>query len=232
MDTRDRNTFLQQYRDMIRYIMTHRKVIKYINAITLCSTLVGVLSSTLLGFEVIMEGVPEEQQKAVYGTLAFASAITTLVKESPWIQRRLKNQHKLLTELRGWQSQYYAAARRYFETSNIEHIREIKHDYEKNEDDLLNREGNEDVNLGGRLMNILAKTRPENFEEQYKVKYRRVSSFVVNNEEGVRTHSDSPDGPSMIHHGFSEEIIPSNADSAFSVPFTSPFPEIKEEEEV
>jgi hypothetical protein len=220
MDERDRNTFLQQYRDIIRYIMTHRKVIKYINFISIWTTVVGFLSSATLGFEIIMDGVPPEKQKVVYGTLAFASAATTVIKESPWIQKRLKNQHKLLTELRGWQSQYYSAARKYFETNNIEYIKDIKEEYEENEDDLLNREGNEDVTLGGRLMNIFFRTKPANFEEQYKVKYRRVSSFIVNDSESVRTSSDSPEDDLRIRKGFSEEIIPSRH---------GPFSTIKEE---
>ena len=221
---RDRNTFLQQYRDIVRYIMTHRKVIKYINYITLWSTIIGFLASTTLGFEVIMEGVPEDKRKLVYGTLAFTGAIMTAIKETPWIQRRFKNQHKLLTELREWQSHYYTAARRYYETNDIDHIRDVKQEYEEIEDDLVNREGVEDVILGGRLMNIFSKIKPEHFEKQYQVKYRRVSSFVVNDTEGVRTTSHSPDEDTRICHGFSEEIIPMTPKG----PFT-PFSAIKEE---
>ena len=221
---RDRNTFLQQYRDMIRYIMAHRKVIKYINAMTMCATIIGIFSSTILGLEVIMDGVPEHNQKAVYGTLAFASAITTAAKEIPWIQKRLKNQHKLLTELRSWQTQYYSAARKYYETGNITWIQEIKKEYEEIEDDLLNREGAEDVNLGGRISNIFLKTRPEHFENQYQIKYRRVSSFVVKDNECLRTSSDSPESE-KICKGFSEELV-------VRKPIFSIFKTIKEDEEV
>ena len=178
MDGRDCNVFLQQYRDMIRYIMTHRRIIRIINLITLWTTIIGFLSSTALGFEILFEGVPEDKRKMVYGTLAFSSAVTTGIKEMPWIQRRFKNQHKLLTDFRGWQTQFYTAARKFYETKDIKYIHDAKTEFETAEDDLMNREGNEDVVLGGRFMHLFAKIKPQDFESQYKLRYNRVSSFV------------------------------------------------------
>ena len=189
MDGRDCNVFLQQYRDMIRYIMTHRRIIRIINLITLWSTIIGFLSSSALGFEVLFEGVPEEKRKVVYGTLAFSSAVTTGIKELPWIQRRFKNQHKLLTDFRGWQTQFYTAARKFYETKDIKYIRDAKTDFESAEDDLINREGNEDVIMSGWLMHLFSNIKPKDFESQYKMKYNRVSSFV--DYEGIVC--DSPD---------------------------------------
>ena len=179
-DDADKNTFLQQYRDMLRYIMCHRKVISYINCLTFWATVVGFLSSTFLGFEIIMEGVAPEKQKIVYGTLAFTSAVTTALKETPWIQRRFKIHHKLLTEHRSWQSQYYLAARRFYETQDVCHIKDVKIEYDKMEDELITQESNEDLNIGGILANVYSQLKIDEFENQFKLKYRRVTSFVRN----------------------------------------------------
>ena len=66
-DEADKNTFLQQYRDMLRYIMCHRKVISYINCLTFWSTVVGFLSSTFLGFEVPNgRGGPRQTKNCVW----------------------------------------------------------------------------------------------------------------------------------------------------------------------
>ena len=177
-DEKDRATFLQQYRDMIRYILAHRKVIRYINCLTWWTTFAGICTSTLLGIEVIMDGVDPDNQKAVYGSLAFTSAIMTCIKESPWIKRRLKAQYKLLSELRSWQSQYYMAARHYYETCDMFHIINTKIRFEEVENELMERESSEDVILGGKLTNMYARLTPDKFERQYQIKYNRVVSFI------------------------------------------------------
>ena len=179
-DEADKNTFLQQYRDMLRYIMCHRKVISYINCLTFWATVVGFLSSTFLGFEILMEGVTPDNQKLVYGTLAFTSAITTALKETPWIQRRFKVHHKLLSEHRSWQSQYYLASRRFYETQEISNLKDVKIEYDKIEDDLIMQESNEDLNIGGILANVYSHLKIDDFENQFKLKYRRVTSFIRN----------------------------------------------------
>ena len=161
---------------MTRSILAHRKIIKYIDCVCLWSSLIGFFSAAIMGVEFMTEETPPNNN--FMASLSFTTAFLTAFKESPWIQRRLKNHHKMLTELRHWNTQFFLGARKYYETKKIKIIQDLKNEYEKNESDRINLELSEDAILGGLFQRITSRLSPDKFEGQYKIKYDRVYDYV------------------------------------------------------